>query len=51
VADAFGLWWADAVGALIVALIVLREGLGSAMASRPSLVLEDQDDDSGITPG
>ncbi len=41
VADAFGLWWADAAGALVVAVIVLREGVGSVTASRPRLVQED----------
>ncbi|MBA2701832.1 MAG: cation transporter [Chloroflexi bacterium] len=30
----FGLWWADAVAALVVAVIILREGLGSVAASR-----------------
>ncbi|MEJ7749138.1 MAG: hypothetical protein WKF56_07525 [Candidatus Limnocylindrales bacterium] len=29
-----GLWWADAVAALVVAVIILREGLGSVAASR-----------------
>ena len=33
--DAFGFWWADAVAALIVAGLVLREGWGSlALAAR-----------------
>ena len=33
--DAFGFWWADAVAALIVAALVLREGWGSlALAAR-----------------
>ena len=32
--EAFGFWWADAIGALIVAGIVVREGLGSIGASR-----------------
>lgn len=32
--EAFGLWWADAVGALIVAAIVLREGWGSLALRR-----------------
>jgi divalent metal cation (Fe/Co/Zn/Cd) transporter len=31
---AFGLWWADAIGALVVAGIILREGMGSIGASR-----------------
>jgi divalent metal cation (Fe/Co/Zn/Cd) transporter len=30
VADAFGFWWADAVAALIVAAIVVREGWTAA---------------------
>jgi divalent metal cation (Fe/Co/Zn/Cd) transporter len=29
-----GLWWADSVGALIVAVLVLREGWGAVAASR-----------------
>ena len=33
-AEAFGLWWADAVGALVVAAIVLREGWGSLALRR-----------------
>ena len=37
-ATAVGLWWADAVGALIVAAIVLREGASSLIlaSTRPS---------------
>lgn len=31
---AFGLWWADAVAALVVAAIIVREGWGSLVASR-----------------
>lgn len=31
---AFGLWWADAVAALIVSVVVLREGWSSISASR-----------------
>jgi divalent metal cation (Fe/Co/Zn/Cd) transporter len=34
VLDAFGLWWADSVGALLVAALVLREGWGAVAASR-----------------
>ena len=33
---ALGLWWADAAAALFVALVVLREGWGSLVASRTS---------------
>jgi divalent metal cation (Fe/Co/Zn/Cd) transporter len=33
-ADLLGLWWADAVAALIVAMIVMREGWGSFAISR-----------------
>jgi divalent metal cation (Fe/Co/Zn/Cd) transporter len=29
-----GLWWADAVGALVVAVVLLREGWGAVAASR-----------------
>jgi divalent metal cation (Fe/Co/Zn/Cd) transporter len=32
--EAFGFWWADAIGALVVAGIVVREGMGSIGASR-----------------
>jgi divalent metal cation (Fe/Co/Zn/Cd) transporter len=32
--ETFGLWWADSVGALIVAALVLREGWGAVAASR-----------------
>ena len=32
--DALGLWWADAVAALVVAAIIVREGWGSLTASR-----------------
>ena len=32
--DALGLWWADAVAALVVAAIVVREGWGSLRAAR-----------------
>jgi divalent metal cation (Fe/Co/Zn/Cd) transporter len=32
--DALGLWWADAVAALVVAAIIVREGAGSLRASR-----------------
>ncbi len=32
--DALGLWWADAVAALVVAGIIVREGWGSLRASR-----------------
>ncbi len=32
--QAFGLWWADAGAALIVAVVVVREGWGSLRASR-----------------
>jgi divalent metal cation (Fe/Co/Zn/Cd) transporter len=31
--DAFGLWWADAVAALVVAAIIVREGWGSLRVS------------------
>jgi divalent metal cation (Fe/Co/Zn/Cd) transporter len=31
--EALGLWWADAVGALVVAAIIGREGIGSLWAS------------------
>lgn len=31
---AFGLWWADSVGALVVSALVLREGAASIAASR-----------------
>jgi divalent metal cation (Fe/Co/Zn/Cd) transporter len=31
--DAFGLWWADAAAALVVAAIIVREGVGSLRAS------------------
>jgi divalent metal cation (Fe/Co/Zn/Cd) transporter len=31
--DAFGLWWADAVAALVVAAIIVREGWASLRAS------------------
>ena len=35
--QAFGLWWADAAAALIVAVIVVREGLSSInLAARPT---------------
>jgi divalent metal cation (Fe/Co/Zn/Cd) transporter len=44
--DAFGLWWADALGALVVALIVLREGVGSVVSSRRAgVALEDRGSD------
>lgn len=33
--DLLGFWWADAVAALVVALILLREGWSSAKASAP----------------
>jgi divalent metal cation (Fe/Co/Zn/Cd) transporter len=33
--DLLGFWWADAVAALVVALILLREGWSSARASAP----------------
>jgi divalent metal cation (Fe/Co/Zn/Cd) transporter len=32
--EAFGFWWADAIGALVVAGIIVREGFGSIGASR-----------------
>jgi divalent metal cation (Fe/Co/Zn/Cd) transporter len=32
--DALGLWWADAIAALVVAAIILREGSSSLRASR-----------------
>jgi divalent metal cation (Fe/Co/Zn/Cd) transporter len=32
--EALGLWWADAVGALVVAGLVVREGWGSIAAAR-----------------
>ena len=32
--EAFGLGWADAVGALVVAVVLVREGLGSLFALR-----------------
>ena len=32
--DALGLWWADAIAALVVAAIIVREGSGSLRASR-----------------
>ena len=31
---AFGFWWADAIGALVVAGIIVREGVGSIRASQ-----------------
>jgi divalent metal cation (Fe/Co/Zn/Cd) transporter len=31
--EAFGFWWADAIGALVVAGIIVREGIGSIGAS------------------
>jgi divalent metal cation (Fe/Co/Zn/Cd) transporter len=31
--DAFGLWWADAVAALVVSVIVAREGRNSLRAT------------------
>jgi divalent metal cation (Fe/Co/Zn/Cd) transporter len=31
--EAFGFWWADAIGALVVAGIIAREGIGSIGAS------------------
>jgi divalent metal cation (Fe/Co/Zn/Cd) transporter len=34
--EALGLWWADALGALVVAGIIAREGMSSIGASRPS---------------
>ena len=34
--EAFGLTWADSVGALVVAVIVIREGWGSVRAMRTS---------------
>ncbi len=34
--SAFGLWWADSVGALVVSAVVLREGAASVAASRRS---------------
>ena len=40
-AHTFGLWWADAVGALMVVVIVLREGLASVMSGRHGAVQED----------
>ena len=43
-AQAFGLWWADAIAALIVAVIVLREGWNSlrSVATRPTGVGSDR---------
>ena len=35
-AEAVGLWWMDAVAAVIVALILAREGWGGVRASRPT---------------
>ncbi len=39
ISDAFGLWWADAAAAAVVAPIVLREGWNSLVASRSADVL------------
>jgi divalent metal cation (Fe/Co/Zn/Cd) transporter len=30
-----GLWWADAVAAIVVAIIIAREGLASMSAAEP----------------
>jgi divalent metal cation (Fe/Co/Zn/Cd) transporter len=35
--QAFGLWWADAIGALVVAGIIVREGMSSIGVSRSRL--------------
>jgi divalent metal cation (Fe/Co/Zn/Cd) transporter len=34
--QALGLWWADSIGALVVAVIIAREGMSSIGASRAS---------------
>jgi hypothetical protein len=34
-ADMLGLWWADAIAAIVVALILVREGLASLRAAEP----------------
>ena len=39
-AEALGWWWADAMGAIVVAVIVVREGLGQPDARAERLTME-----------